>query len=377
MDRIIKEKLDKIFYGEEFLSRGFQKFYEEVKRRKVNVGQELTRFYYDNQQVVQMFKPKGKFQGGKIITLKPFRKVYIDTMFITDSNITLINIVDLFTKYALIKVFKGGSTDSKKATEAIKAYINDVMDRGYFIGNVLSDNGSEFKGEFSKYLSDNDINHVYLDVNDKKQTSPIESFNKTVRLMYEKYKAIYGNDITQIFNTIKQINRAYNNSVHSSTKFTPLEMVEDKDKQEAFIKKNKEIREEQKIKDEINIQVGDYVRLPIEKGAFDKLGANWTKDYFKVTRFYENKRRFKVEGIDKLYAPYELQVVDVENLMGRKLAIKPNQKLPNELINVITSFIKEKEKKEEPKPIEKRVTRGNRVDYKELLGMRTRANKKS
>ena len=180
----LKKELDNIFYNKSFLYRGFDKFCEKVKKAKINISQKDLRFYYNNQQVVQMFKPLNKPTKIKILTYKPFRKVYMDTMFITSANITLINTIDYFTKYALIKVYNGNVTNSKKTKEAINNYIDDVYKKGYLIDNVYTDNGSEFKGEFNEYLKDNNINHIFTNPYDKKQTSPIETFNKTVRIIY-------------------------------------------------------------------------------------------------------------------------------------------------------------------------------------------------
>jgi hypothetical protein len=54
-------------------------------------------------------------------------------------------------------------------------------------------------------------------------TSPIESFNSTLRLSIEKYKMTYGR-ITQ--KSIVDIVRAYNTSSHSIG-YTPLDILKD------------------------------------------------------------------------------------------------------------------------------------------------------
>ena len=61
-----KDKLDKIFYGGENYLFGINKFMNEVRRKqlqeKIKIPQEKIKYYYNNQEVVQRFKPKEKMK---------------------------------------------------------------------------------------------------------------------------------------------------------------------------------------------------------------------------------------------------------------------------------------------------------------------------
>jgi transposase InsO family protein len=311
-----KKILDNVFYEQDIGTRGLDTFKRQLKKDGIDIGKDKIKFYYDNQEVVQIFKKKPKYvKLNKINIGEPFSKIYIDTMFLTSANITVINIIDFFTKFALIRAFKGGSTSSTKTTEAIKEYIEEVKKLGYTIGDIYSDNGTEFMGEFNKYLSSKGINHIFTAVNDKRQTSPVESFNKTVRSLFEKYNAIHGFNITKLFSSIKKINNIYNNAYHSSLGYSPLEIVEDPKKQKEYLNKWKL---KKKTSNTNKLKEGDYIRLPIEKDTFSSLSPNWTKKLYKIVKYNDNSNRYIIEGLKDEYPPNMVQYVDVDNLMRYK-----------------------------------------------------------
>ena len=103
-----KPKLDDIFYGENFQYRSLPKFIDKIKEEHFNVPSKVIKDYYDNQNVVQVFKPVMKQKEyHPILSYYPFERVYIDTMYLTlpNSVLAFVNIMDLFTKYAFSKVF--------------------------------------------------------------------------------------------------------------------------------------------------------------------------------------------------------------------------------------------------------------------------------
>lgn len=181
MDNQVKDKLDNIFYNNDFMMKNFNVFKNKVK----DVPKDVLKFYYDNQEVVQMFKPIVKRSNRKFIpitTTSPFMRVYFDTMYLTSHNLIFINAVDLFSKYGFSHVFRGNSVSSSKATDFLRKVIKEVLKLGYYISSIKADDGSEFKGSFKKECDNLLIELSYTDPNDKNQTSPIESFNRGIRL---------------------------------------------------------------------------------------------------------------------------------------------------------------------------------------------------
>ncbi len=140
--------------------------------------------------------------------------------------------------------------------------LDTIHGLGYEVNSVYTDNGNEYSKNFDKYLTDQHIIHIYGNVDDKRMTSPIERFNKTLRLSMEKYKMTYGRISKNVLPTI--IN-AYNNSVHNIG-YTPMEILKDTKIQAEIEKMNFGNRREAK---KVKILSG-YVRILLNKDLFSK-----------------------------------------------------------------------------------------------------------
>lgn len=179
-----KKELDEVFYDN--FHKSLPKFIYELKRKNVNVQDKVIQFYYENQALTQIFKPvrsivKEKKEYYPIVSYYPFERVYIDTMYIKEKNRTLgfINIMDLFSKYAFSHMYvldkDSNNISSKKSLNTFQEFFNHIQlfDEPYIINSVVSDMGSEYQGEFTKYLIENGIKHYIADAGNKKATSLI------------------------------------------------------------------------------------------------------------------------------------------------------------------------------------------------------------
>ena len=207
-----KKELDDVFYGDSNLMASLPKFYEKLKKQDDddNIDYKETEFYYDNQAVKQVFQPYERQKLYKhIVAMYPFERVYIDTMYLRLGNSTLafVNIVDAFSKYAYSKMFviphKSQAITSAKALTVFEEFLDDIKSKYHFsIGIIYLDRGSEFVGDFLKYLDNKLIPHVYGNAGDKRKTSLIERFNKTLRWYLQKFRAVKGRIDNYVLKTI-------------------------------------------------------------------------------------------------------------------------------------------------------------------------------
>ena len=223
-----KEKLDDIFYSDTFQYRSLPKFEERIREEHFTVPRKVIQDYYNNQNIVQVFKPYTEVKEyHPILSFYPFERIYIDTMYLTLSKSVLafVNIIDLFSKYAFSKVFvipmNTSNISSSKSKEAFIEFL-DTMPKGFKIGIVNSDRGSEYLGVFHAYLEEKNIIQSFSNVGDHLKQSPIERFNKTLRLMIEKYRILNSNINN---NSLKSILNSYNNTGHSKYKHTPNQIL--------------------------------------------------------------------------------------------------------------------------------------------------------
>jgi hypothetical protein len=319
-----KKEMDDIFYGHGLLMKNFKTFYDAVNKADHDIPYAIAKDYYNNQAVVQIFKPlKPTKNHYKIISLVPFERIYCDSMYLTMKNSVLgmINIIDLFSKYAFSKCFilpKGTSAmGSDKAVIAFNEFLSEVKHFDIPIGIVYTDRGGEFLGNFMKHLENKNIVHVYANAGDKRKTAPIERFNGTLRLMIEKWKVVYAKVDPR---AIQIMVDSYNKVPHAGLKYSPIEILNDKSIQDKITANYMIIQKENKpIVQDDGILVGMYVRVLIKKGSFKKISPIWSNQVYRIASF--NNGNYKLDGIDGNYKRDELQVVENKLLMNRKVKI--------------------------------------------------------
>lgn len=318
MDKETTAKLTNLFYGKQFLGQNLDKFIKKVREAGISATRQQIKEFYEAQETVQRFRPYHKEQPkefqGKIVSTYPFEKFYVDTMFLNKYGFLLVNGIDLFSKYGFSKLFrykrgKGGESnnitiDSTKTAEAIYEFQLKVRQLGYDIKTVAHDSGSEFSGVFEMYLNENNIKNIITDVGDKKQTAPIERFNYSIRLLIEKYKEIYGGNVS---NSIQELVELYNTSLHSSIKTTPAEVLQSESVQNELAKKNAKIKS---LNVPNNLKVGDTVRVYIKKedDPFNKLSPNWSKDIYVINSYNAKNGKYTLNN-DKKYTENKLQLI--------------------------------------------------------------------
>ena len=279
-------------------------------------------------------------------------------MYLTMKNSVLgmINIIDLFSKYAFSKCFilpRGTSAmGSDKAVLAFNEFVSEIKHYNIPLGIIYTDRGGEFLGDFMKDLEVKSIIHVYANAGDKRKTAPIERFNGTLRLMIEKWKVVYGKVDTR---AVQIMVNSYNKVPHAGLKYSPIEILSDKAIQDKITANYMVIQKENKpILQDNGILIGMHVRALLKQGSFKKISPIWSHEVYTVASF--NNGNYALDGIDGIYKRDELQVVEGKLLMNKKVNISRNE-VDNDVVSgktiatPTTNIIK---------------TRGKLVDYKKL-----------
>jgi hypothetical protein len=294
------DSVEKLFYHDKYFILGFNKFYEKVKMNNIDISKADLLKFYNSQEISQRFKPK-IHKSLKIAKSNiPFERVYCDTMFITDLNISLLSFIDMFTKYAFVFPFKiSKQLKSSVSASCLKKVDTFALDKGFSIIDIVCDNGSEFLGDFKKKCDDLDISINYASPGDKRKTSPIESFNRTLRSMIEKYRIVRRVDASNVFKVIKDIQDVYNNSYHNSIKNYPINMFILTKIVSPVISKNKESK----------LLKGDKVRIYIkdENNKFQKLKPLWSKEIYTIKAFRNGY--YSLEEINDLFTYSNIQKI--------------------------------------------------------------------
>ena len=101
-----KEILDTLFYEDKNYIFGFAKFFEKIKENKLNISKSKALFYYNNQEITQLFKRKKSNIKLKIVnSIYPFEKVYVDSMYLTNANYKSLNFLYQLVAIHYIYIF--------------------------------------------------------------------------------------------------------------------------------------------------------------------------------------------------------------------------------------------------------------------------------
>ena len=280
-----EKEIKNSFYNDKYFILGFNKFYEKIKQKKINITKSKLLKFYNEQEVAQRFKPKQKIKKLNIVkSTVPFKILYCDSMFITSLNITLLSFIDWYSKYVFVFAFKiSKQLSSDKSAKCLLKVIDFIKNKNFSVENITCDNGSEFLGSFKNVCNKLKIKINYAFPGDKNKTSPIESFNRTLRSMIEKYRIVNNVNATNIFKIIKEIENIYNNSFHNSIKDFPVNLINGNKKIIQTENKNENKNENEKL----NFEIGDKVRIYIkdDNNPFNKLSSLWSKEIYEIENF--------------------------------------------------------------------------------------------
>ncbi len=180
----------------------------------------------------------------------------------------LLNVVNVNTKYAYVVALKDKTQDN--VLNALERIRQRSISDGRPLKVLQTDNGKEFtNNKITNWMNHYQIKSQYCEKDDKKCLGVGERFNRTIKLMIEKY-------LTSV-NTNRWIDKLddfvenYNSSYHSSIKKIPerLEIFDEVDIIRDSIAHNNRL-------DSSSIKRGDFVRILNKRGAFEKEGQRFT-----------------------------------------------------------------------------------------------------
>jgi hypothetical protein len=184
----------------------------------------------------------------------------------------LLMVIDVLSKFGWIEKLK-----NKKPRSIIKAFEN-IFKTGRICKILTTDAGTEFNNYlFSNFLTQKNIKH-FIARNTEIKAAVVERFNRTIREKIFKY--ITANNTDRFIDVLPEIIEAYNNTVHTRTKFKP-NSVNKNNEFEVFLN----LYRERSIGSPSYFQIGDQVRLQKLKSHFEKGStSNWTTEVFFIDK---------------------------------------------------------------------------------------------
>ena len=228
----------------------------------------------------------------------------------------LLLVIDIFSKYGWVIPLK--DKKGKTVAEVLKTIFKERKPE-----KLWTDKGKEFYNKDVK-----DLIEIYSTENEEK-SSIVERWIRTMKDKMWKY--FTDNNTYTYIDILPDLVEDYNNTVHSSTKLTPVEAS--KKKNELTVWRNL-YPDRLKIHDLTpKFSVGDKVRITKKKKVFEKgYTTRWTEEIFKITEIQNtNPITYKLEDLNEkeikgtFYEP-ELQKTKQQVFRIEKVLIKGKNK---------------------------------------------------
>lgn len=184
----------------------------------------------------------------------------------------VLTIIDAFSKFAWVVPLKS------KAKRDVKIAMELILKNNCAPKNLQTDMGKEFyNSEFKHLIKLYSINH-YSTFSVKK-ASIVERLIRTLKSKLFKHFSFSGS-YRWIGNPLNGIVNSYNNSVHKTTKYKPVNVNKNN---ESIIMKNIKTSQIIRTKPKHKFKVGDSVRISKYKADFKKgYTPNWSTEIFTI-----------------------------------------------------------------------------------------------
>ena len=217
------------------------------------------------------------------------------------------------TKYAYVPALKDKTQET--VVGAFEIIRQQSINDGRPLKVLQTDNGKEFQNKrITSWIAQHNITAQYCEKDDKKCLGVAERFNRTIKLMIEKF--LTRNNTNRWIDNLGDYVQNYNSSYHSSIAKIP-ERLETFDEAELI---RKSIAHNNKVTDSA-IKRGDFVRLLNKRGAFEKEGQRFTLKIYIVEEVGLNS--VHVEGKQQKFNLFEVLKVsplsqDIDNSLRQK-----------------------------------------------------------
>ena len=190
----------------------------------------------------------------------------------------ILMIIDVFSKYGWVVPLK------RKSGDAVKSALKTI-----FVKNtpskIWADKGTEFYNKKVKNLLKKHNIEIYSTENAEK-CSVIERWNRTIKTQLWKY--FTANGTHRYIDIIQALVDRYNSTKHRSIGCTPTDARKPSNRQQVFkklyFKKVQQIQQDKDKEDkEPKFEIGDKVRLAVQKDMFEKAYIiNWSDRIYTV-----------------------------------------------------------------------------------------------
>ena len=290
------EKILKKYYYNINQPSSFQSIDKLYKIVKIEIPKIKRKFIVDwlrkQRTYTTHFPAKLNFKRNPIVSKSIDHNWHADLVEIShpsdnDNFRYILMVIDNLSKFGWAKPIK-----NKKAETVKKLFLEILRESKRKPTILTTDPGKEFTNRaLNKYLKWRRIKHFIA--RDHSKAAVVERWNRTIKEKINKYLTYKKSN--RFIDILENIINAYNNTIHSRTKYKPLDVNATN---ERIVYRNlykiRTVLEEQKYR------IGDKVRLFLIRGKFDKgYLPNFTKEIFFVHKILFTSPYYKYKVRDK------------------------------------------------------------------------------
>lgn len=279
----MEDTLEKLYYDVSSPASfsGVTKLYKEAKKTLSKITHKDVRNWLKKQYTYTLHRPvKRKYRRSKyfVSDIDELWQIDLADMAmisnVNDNAHFLLTCIDVFSKYAWVRVVK--SKSSRDVTDAFA----EILQLGRIPKKLQSDKGTEFLNtKFQKLLKTHGISFFTCNNPDIK-CSIVERFNRTIKTKIWKY--FTKNRTYKYVDVLDQFVHAYNSSPHSSTHLTPIAASDSNNRHRVY---HNLYHEYKFSSNKARLTKGDFVRISKTKGLFEKgYLPNWSEEIFVIDK---------------------------------------------------------------------------------------------
>jgi hypothetical protein len=337
-ERIIAEA----FYDEKHGFGSLQHTLQKAREKDPSITREEVKAFLDKQEIKQQRKPLHVNSFVADLPRQEFQVDLADFGFSARPRYCFVAI-DIFSKKLFAMPLKAKSL----TPQAVQHMFAEL---GYPI-SVMSDEGGEFRGEFSEKLKEDLVEQIFSRTGGRFVERAIRTLKMALHLRTQSFD---GSWHTYLQAVVDQ----YNDRMHTSTGAAPNKVAEKQYDSHYLQNVHAQLLNHSKFTvKHPSLNVGDYVKIRIKPsgyGQYKETFNSWTTKAYKVLGVddeLDGGSRFRLQGYSRPLLRYELKKVnDVQrpNVVGGRLATsgptthsliyKPPSRSPHdEFLEVVSS----------------------------------------
>jgi len=299
--------LNRIYYIEQnFVGR--DRLYKIVQSRNYNIPRKFIEDWLKKQMLYQLTTPsKSNNTSGTraLVSKAPFNIIAADLTFWNDLILNIV--VDVFSRKAFVDIIKDKKPETmKKSFEKILGSLDKQPKL------LLTDNGAEFKNEpLRNFFEKKAINRIFTIPGNPRSNGIVERLNRSVKMVLNKSSLAKSGDVNEA--DIQKVIDNYNDTEHSTTGLSPNEALKEENHEKVVKNTKKAGKFNLEVKDDL--EVGDYVRLRLEKDKIKKSAINWTEELFKISSVNIPRTKNKERDVSR---PIRYQVKPLKGYFHRE-----------------------------------------------------------